>query len=621
MNNSRKTFIHCLSCIGIICFLILYGYNGISTYTSNAFSCIPFILVVLYCGTVWIDRKKEEYDTKSNKYENLIFILLGVLFSGFQVIGLYFIKLKNGINIKNLWFLMFVAFCGMAYVFTNLFIVLFSNLLKFVECQTHYMDDMKIDTKKRNNYGIALFLLQIIIWIPYIYCFYPGRVAGDSAWAINKFLINTISDRHPIFYTLLAGQIEKIGMYFSNGNLGIFFNVLLQCVVMAYTITKGMLFVSELQIRKKVKVIVAIVWLLNPVVAMYAITLHTDTFYACFFALFVMNLYRISKDDSYLLNRYIKIFICTLFMSMFRNEGILVCVVSLIVSSCLVHKGKRKHILIITALLIITNFATGIYLKSFVNEENERKIYSKSIMLQQTARYYCKYKDSISKEELNVLNAVVDVQQIESNYNPVLSDGIMAIYKINANSKELREYYKLWFSQFIKHPKTYLVAYINNYYGYLYLGENYSDTIRSGISLDCVGDPYYYERYHWEHDYSSIQENVSAFMEKHMNCIQFIPLIGVLFIPSFYVWLVIVSLFYLCILKVKKVIYNSSFVFLMPSILIVLVCMVSPANGHLRYVFPLIFSCPIVVLSLINEIIDSGKGKKNENSLDFVNIE
>ena len=68
------------------------------------------------------------------------------------------------------------------------------------------------------------------------------------------------------------------------------------------------------------------------------------------------------------------------------------------------------------------------------------------------------------------------------------------------------------------------------------------------------------------------------------------PLIGILYRPAVYMWILLFGLSYL--IRLKK--YNYLFLYCMP-LVVLCICCLSPANAYIRYIYPVIISCFILL--------------------------
>lgn len=475
-----------------------------------------------------------------------------------------------------------------------------------------FIDNYQEVEKKIICLDKKVFILILICWFPYLLIYLPGRIGGDSAWAINCFLQESISDRHPVLYTYLVGCVMKIGMTLVDGNLGILLNVIIQYVLSAFSVFYCLSFVFQNVSNQIIKKISVVFLLCNPIIAMYAITLHTDTIYA---ALFLITIIFFTKIVFGIigLNRLniLKLILLTVLTCFFRKEGIIIFII-LYVSALFVLKFSKKNIGCVLLFTIMLYLGCNTVLNMGVVSSGDSEIYKYSVFFQQTARYVTEYEEELSAKEIEIINNVLEYEKIKESYNPILSDRVMTLYKAEATEDDLRDYFKLLCTLFIKHPQVFVNSLLNNCYGYFYLAQNYDDTIVSGITKDVVSDPeqqYYYEWYGWKQIESFAP--VGKVLYNAINSLQYIPIVGILFLPSFYVWIVIIMFFYfICNRNIRKCIV------LLPYLIMIAVCVVSPANGHLRYIYSIILSVPFLLIMCLGRFETQQEVAENKSFIE-----
>lgn len=144
---------------------------------------------------------------------------------------------------------------------------------------------------------------------------------------------------------------------------------------------------------------------------------------------------------------------------------------------------------------------------------------------------------------------------------------------------------------FFKHPGTYISATINNTYGYFsplstnwYFYHKYNDTItKNGID------------YH-QNNLVNLREDLTYFGQ----IFPYIPVLGLIVNIGFSNWIILFMIFYLIYRKRYK-----EMCYLIPSIIITLVCIASPVNTYFRYAMPNIFSIftlAAIFLNILGEI-------------------
>lgn len=213
-----------------------------------------------------------------------------------------------------------------------------------------------------------------------------------------------------------------------------------------------------------------------------------------------------------------------------------------------------------------------------------------SIPLQQTARYLRDHFDEVTEDEARTLQRgfTVSLSQVATSYNPVLSDPVKASFIAHPDVEYLKEYFIVWYHQMLKHPYTYIQAFLNQTYGYFYpnkhnWGEKYF------AAFDIVGTE------HLQTDYIDLRFVVKANSIRHIleNAVYLIektPILGLLLSAGMYVYILIGESIYL--LSKKK---WRELIILLPGFAILLICLLSPVNGYLRYLLPIIATMPITI--------------------------
>ena len=500
-------------------------------------------------------------------------------------------------------FTMGICYIYAGYVILNVFtLCVFVGNICCMYVIIDYLFNIISFVRKKNSSSVIINKVKCaviigILWTPAIIIFFPGRVIGDSGWAINCYINHQISDRHSIFYTYLVGSIYVFGEKIGNGNIGIFLNVILQLGVVISAITTTIGYIFESNIYEKCKYVLSMILVLNPMIIIYAITLQTDVFYMSFFVLSLVYLLKTIKNGGFEKNnKYNAIFtVFALITTLFRKEGIII-LLSVYVLYYVLNKKHRCELIKYMCLFLGLFCAITYILNNNIQKSGEGEIYKYSIFLQGISRYVCEYENQLSDEDKKIIADVMECEKIKECYNPILSDKIMSIARSDSTIQEKKLFIYLYFKLLIKKPMTFFNAFFENCYSYFYLGENYEKTIVSGVPKDILNDPnqvYYYEWYGWKHidKFNNCIESI----DKIMNKLQYIPFIGIVFIPSFYTLSIIFIAAY-CIERKERELFCP----LIMNICIVLMCMASPANGHFRYILPLIISLPILLCTLLD---------------------
>ncbi len=203
-------------------------------------------------------------------------------------------------------------------------------------------------------------------------------------------------------------------------------------------------------------------------------------------------------------------------------------------------------------------------------------IESLSVPFQQTARYVCEHTDEVTEYERQVIEREFGFDNM-FHYDPVISDPI----KIRFRCIDVPEYLKVWFQMFLKHPGTYVSAFINKGYGYIALVEPNIEAWIQQEYYDYMEEIGLHRAFHI--NTSHVLVNVWNIGMKH-------PVIKYLCTPGFYTWVVVI----LAVMLAKRRKYSTLILFV-PSFMNILVCLASPLANAMRYELPTVASVPLLI--------------------------
>ena len=283
-----------------------------------------------------------------------------------------------------------------------------------------------------------------------------------------------------------------------------------------------------------------------------------------------------------------------LFVSLFRNNGIYLIFLSFPVL-IIINRINRWKLFAIFVIFYscLASFNKILIPKLGISGGSVREVLS--IPFQQTARYVKYYPQDLTAKEIKVIDYILGYNTLASRYNPELADPVKNEYNKYATSKELTEYFKVWYNGLIKHPFIYVEATLNNTYGYVYPNTNkwyiyykYDSRITEGHLVD----------YHYN-DLSVLRKRLSIWG----LTFPYIPVVGLISNIGFNCWMV---------LLLALTIWNKNkryFVVILPLLTTLLICIASPANAYFRYTMPYIFIMPFMTMLFINLFRSEKNGK------------
>ena len=627
-NNKLKIF--------LIAFLITFGLslslnivsNADAGITKNMSPIVKFIIrieksikvdtlksIIVFMFSCFLLKEKEKQ--VKNKRKNIIENILAILFALFTIIGYSYKK-------TNTWDLIFngqIQFIKSVIVFAS-YSILFKLIIDYIYEKILINIKCRSTTNKIFNFifekhaFIIPLIIILICWLPYVIIFYPGVLMQDSTIQIKQFFgleipegssnnsVNLIDENvkitnhHPVLHTVILGSCVKIRKMLGNDNLGIFLYTIIQVVLLASALAYIIKFMKELKTNNYIRIFALLIFCFIPVFPFYAVEITKDVPFASLMIFYTIELYKIIKeyaDKKLSKKRVVLIIFISLMVCLLRNNGIYVILLSLPFAA-ISNKINRKNILFATLIVFVLYESFIKLLLPALKISNTGVREMLSVPFQQTARYVKEYGNEVTDEEREIIDKVLGYDTLASRYVPERSDAVKDEYNKDATSEDLKNYFKVWFRQFFKHPNVYVEAFLNNYYGYFYL-EGDIEKYTTGFIVNCDDDLTKTGKFNYSYNDKFKGERNAV---KHiLNISKKMPVIYWCTNIGLNTWILLIMLGYLIYKKKYKFI-----VFLLPSLVTLLVCCVSPVNAYFRYELPNIFAMPLIISIFIDIIKD-----------------
>lgn len=493
---------------------------------------------------------------------------------------------------------------GIGYLFLYCSICLSVLNINFKWIQTKEGSGKIIRFFKRHHI-IFMVVFLAMMWLPVAIVYYPATATGDtvdslaqffhirdlcwSAKAINLVNQNVIINKHhSVFFTVILGEIVKLGKVVSSYELGMFMFVILQILLLIIVFT----FLMDYLIKSTVPdwiVILSILFLgISPIVSSYAITVIKDTSGAIFVLLYNILLLQLVRDYRGFMKKkgtIILFMISILMILMIKSNGFNIIIISYL---CLLFcfgksriKMRKLFTILVVPMILFLSYDRILLTGLEVTGTNKKEEYS--IFFMQIARVANRGGLNISKGDVKVIDKVLNYNSIRKYYDPDLSDNVKNTYKKEATSEDLRAFWKVYLKYFIKYPKTYIASFVNSTYAYFFPEIGETDGIRN---LDeRIGKKSVFNL-ELNNKFTSIRQSYQI----GLSILKKIPLFSFFNHLAFYDWFLIFSIMY--------VIWCKNYKYLVPMISLVFIlssCLISPVNGSFRYILSIVFSMPLIV--------------------------
>ena len=531
---------------------------------------------------------------KSLKVLSLILAFFMIFGNSFMCVGSTALIFKN----IGYFLLSLIMYIGYYYLFLVLISYLFRFLDKnnFSEENKEKKDNKFVATFKKHPFLFSLCFI-VICWLPYIISYYPIILSPDPSFQIRQFFgIRTkyadyailldenvvMTNHHPVTHTMLLGGCLKLGTMIGNDNLGLFFYSIIQISVLASVLAFSIYYMQKMGLKTKYLIGVLLIYALVPMFPLYAMSGVKDVLFGAFIFLYFIFLHNLvkTKCEGYKWWNYLLIIILLILICLFRNNGIHVLILSLPFTLIIARK-KWKQLL--TVMVCVFGFY-GVFDKVIlpyykITPGSVREMLS--VPFQQTARLAKYHGDEFTEEEIATIDKILGYDDLAERYDPELADPVKNEFNKYATDEDLKEYFKVWFNGLIKHPGTYIEATMNNVYGFFYPEKTkwyvyykFDDRITENG---------------FDYHYNSLETSRNILSE-YAVAFPYIPGIGLISNIGFNVWIIFTLFAY----AIYKKLYKNILV-LAPALILILVCVVGPANTYFRYALPFIFAMPFII--------------------------
>ena len=582
----------------VLCTFMGLGFNIYNLYEGETRDLLKLGLIgsvlLIYFIYKFYQKSTIIHKKKSLKVLSLILAFFMIFGNSFMCVGSTALIFKN----IGYFLLSLIMYIGYYYLFLVLISYLFRFLDKnnFSEENKEKKDNKFVATFKKHPFLFSLCFI-VICWLPYIISYYPIILSPDPSFQIRQFFgIRTkyadyailldenvvMTNHHPVTHTMLLGGCLKLGTMIGNDNLGLFFYSIIQISVLASVLAFSIYYMQKMGLKTKYLIGVLLIYALVPMFPLYAMSGVKDVLFGAFIFLYFIFLHNLvkTKCEGYKWWNYLLIIILLILICLFRNNGIHVLILSLPFTLIIARK-KWKQLL--TVMVCVFGFY-GVFDKVIlpyykITPGSIREVLS--VPFQQTARLAKYHGNEFTEEEIAVIDKILGYDDLAERYDPELADPVKNEFNKYATDEDLKEYFKVWFNGLIKHPGTYIEATMNNVYGFFYPEKTkwyvyykFDDRITENG---------------FDYHYNSLETSRNI-LSKYAVAFPYIPGIGLISNIGFNVWIIFTLFAY----AIYKKLYKNILI-LAPALILILVCVVGPANTYFRYALPFIFAMPFII--------------------------
>ena len=596
-------FITCtvLALIAILPFLVSFGAdeNGIYTvvYNRDFFHLEMEKCAVLFLGLIAIIRAASGYRVQ-NTGKRRASAFLAVFFSLCMVFG----KSYEDTASWDYLFGSFPAFVGSVVVTLGYWILLYYGINVMFFFTEDYEKTVKenrllkkldiwLETILEKKSLLKLWLVLLICWAPYIVINYPAIVHADSGVMLSQFESGALFNHHPVVQTIVwGGFVKGIADITGSYNAGVFAFAFIQYVYGSFIMALLFDFVLKKSCPKTMVFVAVLIAALSPAYARNITSVCKDSNYSLYVMLMVWLIFKTVDLEDRMIKENRNLYLLPLWtftillVCFAKKNGMHLVLLTFIPLVIYLRKFRRLCVVLIAFFAL---GAGGYFVGEYIIEDvynigNDDMQETYSIPFQQTARYVRDFGNEVTEDERAAIDSVLDYGVLAEKYKPELSDPVKSTFKGESSKEDFGRYIGVWFGMFFKHPGTYIQATMNNIYGYFY-PENlgyYTDVYYMSM---CIDENKIYAP-------PALKKASEVLCDMNMRS-RNLPIAGLFSSMGFYVWLDIFAAVYFWFFKKDK----KFFIYNLPALITILICIASPANNTMRYGLVTIFSAPLMM--------------------------
>lgn len=429
--------------------------------------------------------------------------------------------------------------------------------------------------------------------IPYLMLYAPGLNIFDTHDQILQFFGypsyigdgSALSDHHPVLLTVIYGGFMKLGLRMGDANIGQLIYSLTSMAALALCWAHALCTLRDAGLRRGAVIALAAGIAVYPVFGLYAFNMCKDVSVEPFVLLYAAQMIRLHQTDGQIArdNRFCaSLALCSLLMMLMRKPAFYaLCFAAIFL--ILRFRGVRLRLAAATlsAAVIFSVGYNALLLPALgvIPGETREML---SVPFQQTARYLITYPDDVTQEEMDAVSRILDVEHATAHYDPRLADPVKDTTNPDFTGEEMRAYVRAWLSMGLRHPGVYVDAWLNMIYGYFYPSD--SNTIvcltlnspnRGGVNLTQD---------------ASLEGARQGLFNWVYYAMRRTPGLSALFYVDTVTWAFLLLLVAM-VLK-DGIAAAAPWMFFAGTLGI---CMLSPKNGEIRYLMPILYALPVML--------------------------
>ena len=530
-----------------------------------------YVCAFMACGGIFCTCENYRHDLPLSRGTWIRVLLFSAVFSLAGILGNYSL-FEPFTSLTNL-FRMTLSFLGG--------LSIGSNVLAYL---LWVCPGLQAAQEKRNRprriFALSFGVIVLIDLMFLLLVEWPGVLTRDSMDQVRQIVTGNYTNLNPYWHTKTIGIFVKLGLLLT-GDLhwGVaMFNVF-QILYMAGCFSYAVMTLYQKGAPRWCLLAVWAGYALIPYQIVYSVTVWKDILFSGASLLLTVSMYRllcpVEKEEK---RDWILFVLGGIGLCLWRTNGLLV-VSMLLIALTLAGRENRKLAAVLAAILVAGMILCGPVLPA-MDIQGSDLAETLSIPLQQIARV-CYDGEALAQEDLELICAIAEPEEFAQVYKSYLSDPMKDFLRQSPGYEALKAdplpYLKLWLRMGLRHPVSYLKAWIDQTKGYWNAGYSYWITAE-GI---------------YENEFGLVSRPgniVGTVFYKLMRYAELMPLMHPLFSIGLYTWLTVGCCF------VNRQRRRPEWLLSLPWLAIFFGLLIgTPVYAEFRYAYPVMLACPLIL--------------------------
>ena len=320
----------------------------------------------------------------------------------------------------------------------------------------------------------ALWILNVICYLPYYLKFFPGNCGNDTWLSMDMIVGNKPwTNHHPILFTGAIMVVVKATAFMNSltASVGVF--SFIQMISLAATLAYLETRICKAKVIWPCKAFAVLMCALHPFVGMYSIYISKDVYFSQIMVLLCLKMYDVIKHNGEEFGKAkecVKITVLFLLSCMLRNNRMYISVIMAVIFLFLYRRYWKQILIVFVCVIGLFKIWQG---PVFVSLGIEKQSFAEaaSVPLQQIGYVLCEEKE-FSAEDMAFLEELMPVEKVKEVYQPGFTDP----YKFNEAFNDdflndnVGEFLGVWARGLVPYFGDYVKAYLHQTLGYWHFG-------------------------------------------------------------------------------------------------------------------------------------------------------